>query len=112
MSSINFRESNGRVYIPLDLGIYIDVGINAHNSLTAIFYKIFGSGVIECTDKGCKSYLLNRNSMINWMKLSSLYSGVKDSSLLQTNNKLRNKKISDEDLKKYFYEIINKTTKA
>lgn len=75
MTNFNLVESNGRAYLPCCSDkepIYAeDRGIRQHNWLTAFFVRLFGSGIITFTSQDQRTFYLNRNSAITWIRETS-----------------------------------------
>lgn len=73
-----------------------DKGIRSHNLLTAVFYRIFGSGVVDLKDKNDKIYHLNRGSLEKWVKEHNDKLPVAMKSNTPNLSKLNNKELAEE----------------
>lgn len=60
----NLIEINGRVVLPFD---NTDRGIKAHNSITAFFVRLFGSGIVTFKQEDGTTFYFNKSSLVKWI---------------------------------------------
>lgn len=61
--NINLEARSGRMCLPF---YKKDAGINQHNWFTALFVRIFGSGIIEQAQKDGRTFYFNKASLVKW----------------------------------------------
>ncbi len=66
MNVTNLIERNGRVNLSFEGNE--SKGVRIHNCLTALFVRLFGSGIVSHTTKDGAHYFFNRGSLITFLQ--------------------------------------------